>query len=156
MGQFNLSMQGKNVRIGLAGVFTNRFTSSIGLGLFDDQNNPVTLLPTERLIIDSLQGAVTVAPADIVLSPAGTPTATGPASTYLATVGTPVSGAGFGGLHFNTKEGVPLPRGVVPSLMLPTPSATTVRIDGAGRILEGTTQGVRPDWRELQTAKGNY
>ena len=146
MGQFNLALQGKNVRLALASTFASS-TSSVPLGIFDAQNNPVTLLPTERLVIDFLTGNISSGSADVLAAAGGASTTA--SSTLIASFNTAV------GLEIDTKEGIAVPVGIVPSI-LASVSTAVVKVSGAGRIMEGTTQGVRPDWRELQTAKGNY
>jgi len=146
MGAFNWSMQGKNVRLALVSTVTSN-TSSVPLGIFDAQNNPVTLLPTERLVIDFLEGNVSSGSADILSAAAGTSTAV--SSTLIASFNTAV------GIEIDTKEGMAVPVGIVPSI-LTSISTATIKVAGAGRIMEGTTQGVRPDWQCLQTPLGNF
>ena len=148
MGQFNWSMQGKNVRLGLVSTVTSN-TSSVPIGIFDANNNPVTLLLTERLVIDFIDGQTSTGTADILAAPAGTSTAT--SSTLIATI----AGTNYGGLAFDTKEGLPIPVGVVPSVLASSATAQ-LKVRGAGRIMEGTTQGVRPDWQALQTPLGSF
>ena len=151
MGQFNLPMQGKNVRISQAGQFVSTFSSSVNLNLYDADNNLVTLLPTERLIIDVLEGTCGAVNADIIASPPGTPASTVSSSTYLGPL---INNSSF--LMFNAKEGVPMPLGLVPSVATTFDGSTAVKVRGEGRIVEGTTEGVRPNWQEKQTPSGNF
>jgi hypothetical protein len=145
MGQFNLSMQGRNVKLAL--VANPIGSTSVAIGIFDANQNVDVLLPTERLVIDFLEGNLTAGSADVLGAPA--PTSTSFSSTLIASFNTAE------GLEIDTKEGIACPVGVIPCV-LATISTAVVKIAGAGRIMEGTTQGVRPAYQCLQTPNGNF
>lgn len=143
MSQGNLVTQGENVHLALSS--TAGATTSVLLGIFDANLAPRALASFERLIIDDLQGNISTGTADILAAPAGTNAAT--SATLIASFNTAV------GLDFTGKEGISLPVGVTPSV-LPSSGTAVLRISGNGRIVEGTTQGVRPNWRESTNSRG--
>ena len=148
MGQFNLSMQGRNVRLALISTFSNG--TSIPLGIFDDQNNPVALLPTERLVVDYIQGQCNTGPVYLIGAAIGT--ISKQPSTLIAVF--PNNGTNLS-FNLNTKEGYAIPVGLS-AIAAVDHANSTVKLAGTGRIVDGRTQGIRPSWKELQTANGNF
>jgi hypothetical protein len=117
--------------------------------ILDANFNPRPLKSYERLIIDDLEGNISSGSADVVAAAAGATTSS--SSTLIASFNTAV------GLELDTKEGISLPVGITPSILpVGTGSTATIKVVGNGRIVEGTTQGPRPNWRELLTPHGNY
>lgn len=95
-----------------------------------------TLLSFERLIIDDLQGNLSTGQADIIA---------GSTSNVSTLIGSFNAAAGS---EIDTKEGISLPVGVIPWVAPVGAGSTAVmRVTGNGRIVEGTTQGVRPSWQ---------
>lgn len=137
----NLFGIGENVLL----TFNSTATSTVSspMTLLDANMNPRTLQSFERLIIDVLEGTITTGTADIIAG------STSNASTLLGSMNTAV------GLELTAKEGISLPVGVLPQVLpIGTGSTATIKVTGQGRIVEGTTQGVRPNWRESSNARG--
>jgi hypothetical protein len=137
----NRPYQGENVHLTFSS--TAAAATPSPLTVLDANMKLRTLLSTERLVIDDLQGNLSSGSADIIAG------STGNASTLIASFNTAV------GLDLTAKEGVSLPVGVVPNL-LPVGSGSTavIKVAGNGRIVEGTTTGVRPTYREA-TVRGD-
>lgn len=132
-----LGIQGENVRISLK--TSTASTSSVAVQLFDPNGNLRPLASYERLSIDSLVADVPSGiTADLLDSPGGTSTDTQAVILFSFSATAP---------EFHTdKEGMDVSTGVTPSLL--TSGAGTVKLTGVGRIINATTQGVRPSWRE--------
>ena len=113
--------------------------------ILDANFNLRPLQPYERLIIDDLEGDISGGSADVLTSTVSN------SSTLIASFNAAV------GLDLTAKEGISLPVGVTP-FILPVGSGSTavIKVVGDGRIVEGKTQGPRPNWREKTTAFGNY
>jgi hypothetical protein len=143
----NLPMQGENVH--LTFVSTAAAVAAAPMVLYDANFNPRPLKSYERLIIDDLEGNTSAGIVDILTASTGTTAPAG--STLIASFNTAV------GLALDVKEGISLPLGVTPTI-LPEGTASTanIRVSGNGRIVEGTTQGVRPNWQAPLTPGGNY
>lgn len=139
----HLVTQGENVHLALSS--TAAGSTSVALGIFDANLAPRTLASFERLVIDDLQGNISTGSADVLAAAAGATAAA--SSTLIASFNTAV------GLDFTGKEGISIPVGVTPSV-LPSSSTAVLRISGNGRIVEGTTQGVRPNWKESTNSRG--
>lgn len=147
MSGFNLQTQGENVHLALSS--TAAAVVSAALVILDANFVPRPLRTYERLIIDDLEASISAGSADVLAAAAGT---TSTASSTLI--------AGFNaavGLDLTAKEGISLPVGITPSV-LPVGSGSTaiLKVAGSGRIVEGTTQGPRPSWRENLTPGGNF
>lgn len=103
-----------------------------------DANGAVrTLKSTERLIIRSLIGDISSGHAEVCNN------STLASSTLIASFGP------SNGQWVTDAEGYSMPVGTVP-FVIPnsTSSSAVINISGTGSISEGTTQGVRPAWRE--------
>lgn len=112
--------------------------------IITDANGAVrTLLSTERLVIRSLIGDVSAGHAEICNG------STLSGSTLIASFGA------NNGQWFSAAEGYSMPVGLVP-FVIPNSSSSTavINISGTASISEGTTQGVRPKWREA-TVRGD-
>lgn len=144
---YNLAMQGENVH--LAFVSTAAAAASAAMTILDANFNPRSLQVYERLIIDDLEGNVSSGIIDVLIAPAGTIV---PAtSTLIASFNAAV------GLALDVKEGISLPVGITPSILPEASGSTaTIRVSGNGRIVEGTTQGPRPNWQQRLTPGGNF
>lgn len=136
-------MMGENVRVAYAG--TPSSTSSAAVVLYDANGNVRTLQSYERLLIDDLVCDVASGSVDL-LNAAATASATTSANLLTS------FNAAVGEYHTD-KEGLAVEIGVTPSLLSSSGTAS-VKLSGTGRIVEGTTQGVRPNWRESTVAQG--
>lgn len=133
--------QGQTVNLGL--VANPASTAAVNLGIFDSNGAVRTLQPWERLLIDALEGTVTTGTVDIAT------TSTVASSTLIASFNTAV------GLDLDSGEGYSCPIGLTPFVLAGT-STAVVKISGVGRIINGSTQGVRAGYRELLTPGGNF
>lgn len=129
--------QGETVNLGLV---ANPASTIVPLGIFDANGGVRTLAAYERLLIDALEGTTTTGTVDIATS------STVASSTLIASFNTAV------GLDLDSGEGYSVPVGVTPSVIAGT-STAVVKISGVGRIINGSTQGVRPAWREATVYK---
>jgi len=145
MSAHNLTTQGENVHLAL--VSTAAAVASAALVILDANFVARPLKSTERLVIDNLEGTISSGTADFLAAVAGATSAT--SSTLIASFNTAV------GLNLDCKEGISMPVGVTPSVFTST-NAAVIHVSGDGRIVEGTTQGPRPTWRELLTPGGNF
>jgi hypothetical protein len=109
-----------------------------------DANGAVrTLKTTERLVITDMVGDISAGHAEVCNS------STLASSTLIASFGP------NNGQWFTDGEGYPMPVGLLPWIIPNSTSSTAIiNVSGTGRIMEGTTQGVRPSWREA-TARGD-
>lgn len=125
-------------------------TASKAVGIYDSDDNAVTLQPFERLIVD-----VIAATADTNSDAAATGVITvfagnaGDSATTAKNVLLIVGADGFAASEVfqGTHAGLTLPLGV--GLAVVGGDSTVVaRITGTGRIVIGQSQGSRPAWRE--------
>lgn len=133
--------QGETVGLALVGSVSS--TAALPINILDGNFVNRTLLPTERLIIDTLLGNVSAASADVGISSTIT------SSTLIASFNTAV------GLDLNDKEGLALPAGVVP-VVVGTSVAAGVKLSGAGRIINAGDPFGRPSWQAKLTPGGNF
>lgn len=158
MSSYNLVTQGENVH--LTFVSTASAVVAAAMTVLDANMAVRPLKPSERLIIDDLQGSISVGTATVIaLTSTG---ATAPSSTNLiASFNTAI------GLDVDAKEGISLPVGILPAVLPEgTGSTGVIRIAGNGRIVEGSTTAAisapmvgslgRPNWREALTPNGNF
>ena len=138
MASFNLISQGENVH--LTFVSTAAAVVASPMTLLDANFNPRPLKVYERLIIDDLEGNTSAGIIDVLISSTGTTAPAG--STLIASFNAAV------GLALDVKEGISLPIGITP-VVLPEGAASTanIRVSGNGRIVEGSTQGLSPNWQ---------
>lgn len=134
-------MAGDPVQIGFSST-----ANAVGANpmVITDANGAVrTLKSTERLVLRSLIGDVSAGHAEVCNS------STLASSTLIASFG-----QNNGDWHAEG-EGFPLPVGLMPFVITNGSSSTAViNISGTATISEGTTQGVRPSWREA-TVRGD-
>lgn len=106
--------------------------------ILTDANGAVrTLKSTERLVIRSLIGDVSAGHVEVCNS------STLASSTLIASFGQ------NNGTWLSDAEGYSMPVGLIPWIIPNGSSSTaTLNISGTASISEGTTQGVRPSWRE--------
>lgn len=131
----NQPFQGENVHLTFSS--TAAAATASPMTILGANMTPRTLQSYERLVIDDLQGNVSAGSADVIAG------STGNVSTLIGSFNTTV------GLDLTTKEGISLPVGVLPNILpVGTGSTALIKVTGNGRIVEGTTQGVRPNWRE--------
>lgn len=147
MGQYNQAMQGENVFISYFNGSQGSSTST--MSLFDANWKPRVLQSFERLIVDDLWGGPSSSGQLYITDlPSGQAIGSLASSTILAqAVG------GFANLEITAKEGISMPVGVIPSVIL-SGSAQIVCVQGTGRIVEGSTQGVRPNWQATTNSSG--
>lgn len=133
---YNLENQGENVHLAFSS--TAGGTGPQAMTLLNANLEGRTLQSYERLIIDDLQGNISAGQVDVIAG------STSNVSTLLGSCNP------SDGLIVDTKEGVSLPVGVLP-WVAPLGSASTaiIHVTGNGRIVEGKTQGVRPNYREV-------
>lgn len=133
-------LAGDPVQIGLSSTVSG--TTALPMVLTDANGAVRTLLATERLILHSLVGDVSAGHAEVCNS------STLASSTLIASFG-----ANNG--QWMSDNGYSMPVGAVP-FVIPSGSASTaaINISGTASIMEGTTQGVRPKWREA-TVRGD-
>lgn len=143
----NLQTQGENVHLSF--VSTAAAAASAVMTILDANFAARPLKTYERLIVDDLEGNTSAGNISILIAPAGTTLPV--TSTLIASFNTAV------GLALDVKEGISLPVGVTPTV-LPEGSASTanIRVSGNGRIVEGTTQGLQPNWQAHTTPGGNF
>lgn len=116
-------------------------TGGVPLVVSDANGRDRPVQTWERLIIDMLNGSVLTT--NIV-------TITDPGATNESLLGVITLDVG---LMIVPAEGLNLSVGSTP---VATASASgAVAIIGSGRVINGTTQGVRPNYRELLTSGGN-
>ena len=153
MGERNLKLQGENVHLVM-------FSITLGSGfitatLFDANWKVRTLQPYERLIIDDLQGICS----GIATDPAIIYTLTGNEDLDVPYLIVPfvrdTNVMGTLSVVF-AKEGVSLPIGALPMYYQNGGGNSGTQVTGNGRIVEGTTQGPRPNWQPLLTPKGSF
>jgi hypothetical protein len=140
----NMILPGENVHVGFVGSNVSS-TSSAAVVLTDANGAIRTLQSFERLVIDDLICDVSAGSVDLINAAAGSAAAV--SSTLLASFNTTV------GQWETAKEGMSCAVGVVPSL-LSSNGNNTVKLAGSGRIVEATTQGVRPNWKESSNSRG--
>ena len=157
----NTRFQGENVALEYSGPLT---ASTATLMVIYDANGKVRpLLPTERLIVDTLNtdaaGAEGFPNASILFFADAAKTGVPIAGEYIWRV----NNDGGGDLSYEYElpgEGHSLPVGVGVSLYgfttITGSGPNGLLATGSGRIVEGTTQGVRPNWQCLQTPNGNF
>lgn len=133
-------MMGEPVRISFVG--TPSSTSSNAISIFMADGTARTLQSFERLVIDAVVADVSAGSVDVLNAAAGAAAAT--AANLLGSFNPAM------GLWSDGKEGLPCLVGVTPSL-LGSNGTNVVKLSGEARIVEGTTQGVRPAWRESLT-----
>ena len=133
--------------------------------IYDANQNARTLQPYERLILDMLafdtEASDTTNLAYIVAGGGSVATPTVPASGAVPAA--PVIAA------FTVQQGIPdqgivwpaegesLPIGAVPYLVVPTTGTGltgSVTVNGSGRIINGKSQGPRPNWQCALTPGG--
>lgn len=135
MGHPNTA-QGTNVRLSFASA--NASAASIAVVLYDPDGNVRTLLPYERLVIDSLVAELAAGvTADVLNVPAGAATTT--QATQIAVFG-PLNND-----YAGTKEDLDIPKGVTPSVL--SSGAGEVKIVGNARIINASTQTGRQNWQ---------
>jgi hypothetical protein len=153
--EYNRSMQGENCHLVL--VSTAAVSLSAAMTILDANFLPRPLKAWERLVVDDMMGNVSGGTADVLAAAAGTSTAT--STNLICSFNTAV------GLDLDTKEGIPLPVGITPSVLMSS-STATIKLTGNGRIVEGSTSALpmspmmggsaRPYWKELSTPGGNF
>jgi hypothetical protein len=112
-------------------------STSTNLGIYDADDNARPLLSFERLIIDDMM-LTTDESTKVQLVTGGS---TALASTLI------LSFDNESNFYHTDAEGVNVPTGITP-VILPLGSTVNAELVGTGRIINGTTQGVRPNWRE--------
>lgn len=147
--------QGEAVTLGFIGSSGNAVANAVVI--YDANNKVRALLPTERLIVDMLQFDTEATDATNLVyvvaaaaAPSATPTANVLAS-FTAAAGIPNQGTVFPG------EGAAQPLGLGLFLVLignAWASAST-NLNGSGRIVNGSSRGVRAGFKELLTPGGN-
>lgn len=134
------AMAGDPVQVGFSS--TVSASSTFPMVITDANGQVRTLLPTERLVLHALVGDVSAGHAEVCNG------STLASSTLIASFG-----ANNG--QWMSDNGYSLPIGVTPFVISNGSSSTaTINISGTGAIQEGTTQGVRPKWREA-TVRGD-
>jgi hypothetical protein len=125
---------GENVHLSFSS--TAAATTASPMTLLDANMQGRTLKTYERLVIDDLQANISAGQVDVI---------GGSTSNVSTLIGSFNAAAG---VEVNTKEGVSLPVGQIPWVVpLTSAAAAIIHITGNGRIVEGTTQGVRPNWQ---------
>jgi hypothetical protein len=149
--------QGENVFLSYTGVLSS--TGAV-MTVLDANMQPRPLKSYERLILDFLNGNGAATDGSvrriIVFADANGDGAVQPNETI-----TVIDGEAFGNatslIDPGTTEGVSLPVGLAPSLTLVGAAfGGSTTVTGTGRVVEGKTQGVRPNWQCLQTPNGNF
>ena len=133
--------------------FLNEYTVA---NLWDANWNQRILQPYERLIIDDLEGTVVglSAPVDaaIILGTGN------PGGMFGSTIICPIdslTGSTMGAFSVQFfKEGISLPIGVLPAVYNNVAAKNKYRITGNGRIVEGSTQGMFPNWQATANTSG--
>lgn len=139
----NLTTQGENVHLTFNS--TAAVASAALMTILDGNFNPRPLQTYERLIVDDLEGDISGGSADVLTS------STSNSSTLIASFNAAV------GLDVTAKEGISLPVGVTPFVLpVGSGSTATIKVSGSARIVEGTTQGPRPNWQAKLTPGGNF
>lgn len=142
MSQYNLETQGENVHISFVSTATT--TIAAVMNLFNANWVARVLQPYERLVIDDLEGQTNSGIVSITQGSTGVVN-----STLIASFNS------SDGLALDPKEGIPLPIGVLPFVNPEGAASTaTIRVSGNGRIVEGSTQGVQPNWQATLNTNG--
>jgi hypothetical protein len=140
-GVKSAKMSGDNVHLAFAS--TAAGVAPQQMIVLDANFVPRVLKPYERLVLDDLAAEVSAGFVDLCIL------STLASSTLIAAFG-PNSSP-----WTNDAEGMSLPLSTVPWVIPNSTSSTAfVHVTGSGRIMEGSTQGVRPNWREA-TVRGD-
>jgi hypothetical protein len=145
-------MPGENVHLTCVFLAGTSAGPNLPFSLWDANWNPRILQSYERLILDDLQGNLTTAGV-------GTIDPVVQVSNLLVWPIQPTKPTfkTAAGETIFFKEGLSLPVGALPQVVdLNGGIQLICKMTGNGRIVEGTTQGVRPNWEQLLTAGGNF
>jgi hypothetical protein len=133
-------IQGEAVRFSLNQTSTSALSGTALV--FSDANGATrTIQSYERVILDDAVLDTTTANMTVDIDD---PNAT---NTLI------VSLTDDSGLWVSQGEGASISIGTTPTVSVN--EAGTIKLNGSGRIINGTTQGVRPNWRESLTPAGD-